>query len=64
MAVKPTKEQKLYLGKAEYEYKVLHKPMAPCPKCGKALVIEELDNGARTIHCKDAECISYTIRGL
>lgn len=64
MAVKPTKEQKDYILKAEYEYSVLKKPLAVCPNCGKPLVVEQLGNGARTIHCKDEGCISYTIRGL
>ena len=64
MAFKPTRDQKDYLEKAEYDHKYLHKPLAPCPKCGKPLVIIELGNGARIIHCKDENCLSYTIRGL
>ena len=64
MAVEPTRKQREYIEEAEYDYKILHKPMAPCPKCGQPLVIVDLGNGARTIHCQDANCLSHTIRGL
>lgn len=64
MGVKPTNEQKDYLLNAEYEYSILNKPLAACPKCGKSLMIVQLGNGARVIRCTDGECLSYTIRGL
>ena len=59
MAVELTRKQREYIEEAEYDHKILHKPMAPCP-----LVIVDLGNGARTIHCQDANCLSHTIRGL
>ena len=49
MGVKPTNEQKDYLLNAEYEYSILNKPLAACPKCGKSLMIVQLGNGARVI---------------
>lgn len=64
MALETTREERKCLETAEYNYLYYAKPMPPCPRCGKPLIIIGGSNGARTIRCQDSECISYTIRGL
>ena len=62
MDIEPTLEERRYIRAAECIWDEASAIEEPCPRCGKKLIVELLDNGA--IHCEDETCLSVILRGL
>ena len=66
MAIEATQIERNYIGQAECDsFDKNEKGISkPCPRCGKKLIVDHLQNGARHIHCENNSCIEVYFRGL